>query len=79
MKLLPQDQQLFQSLHDNHIGSELVSYLERLIADACDSRTWAENEDKTHANKVATTIQKDLIDKIKLRSQPTPPKPFQFK
>ncbi len=78
MKLTEKDLSMFESLQGTSLGSALTDYLLRLQAYVCDSRTWAENEDKTHANKVAAIIQGELVNRMKVRdnNKEKPPYPF---
>ena len=71
MKLTEADKQLFTSLNKVETGKALLDYLDRLQLSLCDSRNWGENDTKEVMNASADIIQREIVDKIKLRHTPT--------
>lgn len=78
MKLNEKDVNMFKQLHESDNGKQLVNYLQRLVGEVCDSRTWADGEDKVHANKTAKVLQENLIDKVVLRSEASVPSLYPY-
>lgn len=74
----PKDKAMFEQLAASDTGKQFLSYLTRLVASVCDSRTWAEGEDKTHANKVARVLEEEIINKISLRNPALPDTPYPY-
>lgn len=69
MQITKQDTEMFRNLSSSSTGKQLLSYLERLLTDVCDSRNWKEVDTKESTQKVANIIQKGLVDKIKLQNE----------
>lgn len=78
MILTSQEKEMFVRLSESTLGRELASYLSRLQGDVCDSRNWADGEDKTHANKTAKVIGDDILGHIIIKKQSATPPPYPY-
>lgn len=67
MHLLEEDKQMFDALQKSELGNQLVAYLRRLSDSVCDVRTMGEGDTPETMKKVATIIEKDLIQRIHKR------------
>jgi hypothetical protein len=70
--MTPKDVEMFRVLSNSAVGTDLAEYLDRLLGKVCDSRNWGPDETKETAQKVASIIQKDIIDKIRLVNKAKP-------
>jgi len=68
MNLTPQDNEMFEALHQSPVGKRLVLYLSRLQDEICNVRTWNDSDSKESVQRASSYIQKYLVDKINLRN-----------
>lgn len=64
MKLTKEEKYMFDALKGTSLGETMRKYLEKLVNDVCDSRTWGEHEDKTHSQKVASFITENMLNHL---------------
>lgn len=78
MKPTKDDLEMFDALAGSNHGARLVDYLTRLQAHVCDSRTWAADEDKSHANKVSSILQAEIINRIRSLGEEKIAQPYPY-
>lgn len=68
MILNSKDIDLFKTLNKSQVGKDLADFLDRLITNMCDARTWGPTDTKEVSVKAADLVKSEIIDRIRLQN-----------